>query len=125
MATDHFMVNVLAQDQADIALRFAQSGVDRFQADDTVPLELGLPGIEAAAARVACAKQDVLDGGDHSILIGRVEATQVGAGTPLVYCGRAFLRPTALPAPPLPPAPATAQPVVGSPTASPAASRAS
>jgi len=88
----HFLINVLAQDQADIARRFAESGVDRFGAGDTTPLELGMPGIRDAAARVACSTQSVLDGGDHSILIGRVEAAHVGGEDPLVYCDRAFRR---------------------------------
>ncbi|WP_395297049.1 flavin reductase family protein [Kitasatospora hibisci] len=96
VTADSFMVNVLAQEQSGIALRFARSGVDRFEAGDTLPLELGLPGIPEAAVRVACSMHQVLDGGDHSILIGRVEAAAVGADAPLVYCDRAFQRPVTL-----------------------------
>lgn len=89
---ERFMINILAEEQADIALRFAKSGVDRFAAGDAVPLELGLPGIPEASARVACSLHQVVDGGDHSILIGRVEATYTGEGGPLVYCDRGFQR---------------------------------
>jgi len=96
---DHFMINVLACDQSDIAKRFATSGVDRFAAGDAVPLELGLPGIPEAAARVACRMHDVIDGGDHSILIGRVlHCFSAAERDALVYVDRAFTRPT-LPAP--------------------------
>jgi len=96
-AADRFLVNVLAWDQADIARRFAVSGTDRFAAGDTVPMELGLPGIPGAAARVACRMHAVLEGGDHSILIGRV----IGCGPAepatepreaLVYVDRGFAR---------------------------------
>ncbi|MGW5664206.1 flavin reductase family protein [Streptomyces sp. NPDC003758] len=91
---DFFMVNVLAHDQSDIARRFATSGVDRFAAGDTVTLERGLPGIPEAVVRLACRMHDVVDGGDHSILIGRVLdcVTSVDREA-LVYVDRAFVRP--------------------------------
>ncbi|MFF5858048.1 flavin reductase family protein [Streptomyces sp. NPDC012751] len=92
-AAPHFLVNVLAHDQGDVALRFATSGVDRFQAGDMTPCELGLPGLPGAAARIACATHEILDGGDHSILVGRVEETRAGDRPPLVYSDRAFGRP--------------------------------
>ncbi|ARZ67054.1 flavin reductase family protein [Streptomyces sp. HU2014] len=90
--TDRFMINILRGEQSEIALRFAKSGVDRFADGDAVPLELGLPGIPEALVRVACSLQQVVDGGDHSILIGRVEATYTGDGAPLIYCDRGFQR---------------------------------
>ncbi|WP_018681259.1 flavin reductase family protein [Actinokineospora enzanensis] len=89
----HFMVNVLNGDQAEVARRFAKSGVDRFHAGDMVPCELGLPGHPDAALRLACTRYDMLDGGDHSILVGRVEALHVAAHPPLVYCDRSFTQP--------------------------------
>jgi flavin reductase (DIM6/NTAB) family NADH-FMN oxidoreductase RutF len=92
-SAQHFMINILAEEQADIALRFAKSGTDRFEAGDAAPLELGLPGIPEAAARVACSLHNVFDGGDHSILVGRVEAAHVGEQAPLMYCDRTFMRP--------------------------------
>ncbi|MER7775507.1 flavin reductase family protein [Streptomyces sp. NPDC096191] len=91
---DRFLINVLAQEQADVALRFARSGVDRFEAGDMVPCEFELPGLKDAAARVACTMHDILDGGDHTILVGRAEATYVGEERiPLIYSDRAFARP--------------------------------
>ncbi|BBJ42897.1 flavin reductase [Streptomyces antimycoticus] len=91
-----FMINILAEGQADIARRFAASGVDRFAAGDTLPMELGLPGIPEAVARVACALHRVVDGGDHSVLIGRVVAAHVGEEAPLVYYDRSFQRPVSV-----------------------------
>lgn len=95
-SADRFLINVLALEQSDVAMRFARSGVDRFNAGDMVPCEFGLPGLKDAAARVACSMHAVLDGGDHSILVGRAEATYVdGERVPLVYRDRAFARPVA------------------------------
>jgi flavin reductase (DIM6/NTAB) family NADH-FMN oxidoreductase RutF len=90
IAARYFMVNILTQEQADIARRFARSGTDRFAADDMRPCELGLPGLHAPCARVACSMHSVVSAGDHSILIGRVEATYVGGRVPLVYCDRSY-----------------------------------
>ncbi|MFE2933465.1 flavin reductase family protein [Streptomyces sp. NPDC059278] len=92
-SADQFLINILAHEQADVALRFAKSGIDRFQAGDMVPCELGLPGLPEASARIACSTHGILNGGDHSILVGRVEETYTGTAIPLVYSDRVFGRP--------------------------------
>ncbi|MER5793831.1 flavin reductase family protein [Streptomyces sp. NPDC001980] len=92
----HFMVNVLAHDQSEIARRFATSGVDRFAAGDTEPLERGLPGIPRAVVRLACRMHEVVDGGDHSMLVGRVlDCVTSHEREALVYVDRGFVRPAA------------------------------
>ncbi|WP_235460975.1 cytochrome P450, partial [Streptomyces olivochromogenes] len=71
-SADRFLVNVLGDEQAEVARAFARH--DRAAAEATlVPLELGLPGLPGAAARFACTRRQVLPGGDHSILTGRLE----------------------------------------------------
>jgi flavin reductase ActVB len=95
-SAERFMVSVLAADQAGVAARFAESGTDRFAHGDMEPCELGLPGLPEAVARVACAVHGILDGGDHSILIGRVQAAHLSDRTPLVYCDRSYGQPLAL-----------------------------
>ncbi|WP_175407969.1 flavin reductase family protein [Streptomyces sp. TRM64462] len=91
--SDAFLVNVLADDQADIARRFGGHGRDKFAAGDMTPIELGIPGLPSAASRLVCVTHSVLDGGDHSILVGRVHAASVQERTPLVYCNRRFTSP--------------------------------
>ncbi|WP_019927192.1 flavin reductase family protein [Nocardia sp. BMG111209] len=91
--TGHFLVNVLADGQSEIARRFATSGIDRFGAGDTEAAEFGLPGIPEAVVRVACSMYRIVDAGDHSILIGRAEATHVADRSPLVYVDRGFVLP--------------------------------
>jgi flavin reductase (DIM6/NTAB) family NADH-FMN oxidoreductase RutF len=94
MAASHFLVNVLAEGQADVALRFARSGSDRFAAGDTRPCELGLPGVPHACARLACSRYQVIDVGDHSILVGRVHSVHAVDDVALAYCAGAFARVT-------------------------------
>jgi flavin reductase ActVB len=91
-AAERFNVNVLAGDQEELALRFAARGVDRFDHDDVTFDDRGLPVIRGALARLGCAAADLLDGGDHSILVGRVDHAPVAGGPPLVYFDRDFRR---------------------------------
>ncbi|MGW7081658.1 flavin reductase family protein [Streptomyces sp. BA2] len=93
VAADRFLVNVLSVDQSAVARHFARSGHDKFADGDMEPCEYGLPGLSTAAARVACTLHEVLDGGDHSILVGRVDAVFIGGSEPLVYYNRDFTRP--------------------------------
>lgn len=95
VSADRFLVNVLTVEQAEVAVRFARSGHDRFAEGDMPACELGLPGLVDAAARIACGMHAVMDGGDHSILVGRVVSTHLGTGVPLLYSDRSFARPTA------------------------------
>ncbi|OKJ95187.1 flavin reductase [Streptomyces sp. CB03234] len=90
--SDAFLVNVLADDQADIAHRFGRTGLtDKFADGPMTPTELGIPGLLGAASRLVCATHAVLDGGDHNILVGRVHTAIVQERrTPLVYCNRRF-----------------------------------
>lgn len=88
--TQRFLVNVLGRGRQEVARRFATSGTDRFAAGDMSPLELGLPGLPGACARIACSLHSVLDAGDHTVLLGRVEKTFTSELTPMVHVDRPF-----------------------------------
>jgi len=88
--TGSFMVNLLAEDHQEVARAFARGGQDKFTDSTMTECELGLPGLPDAAARLACTTHAVLDGGDHSILVGQVERTAVLEQQPLVYHNRQF-----------------------------------
>ena len=51
-AADRFLVNVLAEGQEAIALRFATSGIDRFAAGDLKPCEAGMWLRPTSASRI-------------------------------------------------------------------------
>ncbi|RKT54541.1 flavin reductase family protein [Saccharothrix australiensis] len=90
-----FTLNVLAHDQDDLARHFARSGPDKFEGTRMTECERGLPGLVDAAARLVCSAHSVSDGGDHSILVGRVEEAVALDRVPLIYHNRAFTRPQA------------------------------
>ncbi|MDH3271459.1 MAG: flavin reductase family protein [Gemmatimonadota bacterium] len=81
-----FTINVLAADQSEVALRFAREPSDgRFEEVDWTPAASGAPIIEGSAAWLECSVHEVLSGGDHSILVGRVERAAVTERPVLVF----------------------------------------
>jgi flavin reductase (DIM6/NTAB) family NADH-FMN oxidoreductase RutF len=81
-----FAINILAQDQAGLSNRFASKLDDRFEGVAHNAGETGAPLLPDALAWVECETHEVLPGGDHDIIIGRVVACGRQAdGVPLVY----------------------------------------
>lgn len=85
-AAGGFAVNVLAAGQEEVAMRFAgRAREDRFAGLATGEAETGSPLLAGSLAWLDCALHDVLEGGDHSIVLGRVLACGAGEGEPLLY----------------------------------------
>ena len=67
-----FAVNVLAEDQEGLAMKFAKTGGDKFQ-DVAVHAGLdGVPLLEGSVVYFECIGEARYPGGDHDIIIGRV-----------------------------------------------------
>ena len=85
-----FGLNVLGADQACAAMAFAKKGgVGKFNGI-IWHFETGLPRIPGAPGWIACTVADLVDGGDHVIALGHVDAAELSDGKPLVYHRRAF-----------------------------------
>jgi len=85
-ANGHYAVNVLAQDQEDLSGRFSRRGDDKFAEVRTSDGAGGVPVIDGCVASLECQLSDVLDGGDHAILVGRVlDAHYHPETVPLLY----------------------------------------
>lgn len=84
-----FAVSVLASDQQQVARYFATSGrrpePGGFPAVPIETHETGAPIIVGSLSWFDCVLEDILPGGDHEILVGRVAAAGGGTGEPLVY----------------------------------------
>ena len=80
---ERFAIHVLGADQADVANRFFGGGPG-FDGLDHAVTEDGVP-VLPALARFDCAAHAVHDGGDHAIVVGRVQRFVIGTGAPLVF----------------------------------------
>lgn len=90
---DPFLVNILAEGQADVARRFAIKDPTKFDDVGWSAGLMGLPQLDGVQTAVACETTERLPGGDHAIFVGRVCATEIwDEGTPLVHWRRQFGR---------------------------------
>ena len=89
-ASRRFVVNVLGEGQAELALRFARPGIDKFDGVELVPGS-ELPILADAIAHFTCDVHERFPGGDHSIFIGLVRSCAATPGKrPLVYFKSGF-----------------------------------
>jgi flavin reductase (DIM6/NTAB) family NADH-FMN oxidoreductase RutF len=86
---ERFGVNVLASDQQALATTFSKKSSDKFASVDWRP-DAGLPRLPGCAVWLVCRTGELLDGGDHVVVLGTVEHAEVDQRSPLVYHGRAF-----------------------------------
>lgn len=70
--TKHFVVNILASDQATISNQFASPIKDRFQGINYHTGIADTPILNGVTAYLQCKKWQAYEGGDHDIIIGEV-----------------------------------------------------
>ncbi len=90
--TRTFCVNVLAEGQHELALRFARPADDKFAGVTTHRGELGVPVLSEALAALQCRVQDDVVGGSHRVFLARVAHAEAHDGTPLAYFRGGFGR---------------------------------
>lgn len=84
-AASHMAINVLAADQVPVSQWFGSSHPDRFTLASWQPDEHGSPLLQGAIAHLRCRREALLDGGDHLIVVLRVEHYARYPGAPLVF----------------------------------------
>ncbi|MER6218816.1 flavin reductase family protein [Streptomyces sp. NPDC001272] len=82
-----FCVNILGAGQAELCRAFAVSGADKFAGVPHRPAPAtGSPQLDGVPAWIDCRIHAVHTGGDHLIVVGRVEAMGAeGEGDPLLF----------------------------------------
>ena len=84
-----FALSILARDQRWLSDRFADSnrklGHEEFDGVDRHTEVTGAPVLDGAAAFVDCRVRELVDGGDHVIVVGEVVAAGAGDAEPLAY----------------------------------------
>ena len=83
--TDEFVVNILSADQEQVARRFAIEGIDRFEGVAYGRARSGIPVLENVIGVIECRRTTLYSGGDHTIIVGEVEAARAENGKPLLY----------------------------------------
>jgi len=84
--TKTFAVNVLTENQHEIAGKFGRSGPGKFDGVTWAPDAAGSPVLDGVLTWAGCEVEAVYPGGDHSIVIGRVrELGECGSERPLLF----------------------------------------
>ena len=83
--TERYAINVLAQDQADLARRFSRPHADRFAGVEYRLGTAGVPLIEGCVAWFECRHYARHRAGDHVVFIGEVETCARRKGAGLVF----------------------------------------
>ncbi|WP_137111003.1 flavin reductase family protein [Rhodobacter sp. SY28-1] len=81
----HFAVNILAEDQKAVSGLFASRTPDKFAQCTWTPGPADMPLIDGSLAQFTCANHQIIDAGDHLILIGRIDHFVTTEGQPLGY----------------------------------------
>jgi flavin reductase (DIM6/NTAB) family NADH-FMN oxidoreductase RutF len=84
VAAGHYAIHVLAAGQGDLMHRFVRGGAGFAGLGHGHNAE-GVPVIPGTLARFDCRREALLDGGDHTIVVGRVLRAAAGHGAPLVF----------------------------------------
>lgn len=89
---DNFAIHILKETQENISNSFASSKVNKHEFFQQVGYELShnVPILKEYLALLICKKETIYDGGDHSIIIGKVLETKFENGNPLLYFNRAY-----------------------------------
>jgi flavin reductase (DIM6/NTAB) family NADH-FMN oxidoreductase RutF len=80
-----FGINVLAEGQRDVSVRFSQRQANRFEGIDWWLSESGIPLLGGTLATLECSVAQTMEAGDHTIFIGEVFRAQWTDGRPLLF----------------------------------------
>ena len=88
-----FAVNVLSEKQTTVSNTFAKPVEDRFATVEWKSGPHGAPVLSGVSAWFDCSMKEIVDAGDHAILIGRVEAFENGAMAGLGFARGSYITP--------------------------------
>lgn len=92
LASSHFAINILSENQQELSRRFATSSPDKFADLEWQAGRDGVPLLPGCCAWFECANEMRHSGGDHVIFIGRVLAYAREEQAPLLFHGGQYGR---------------------------------
>jgi flavin reductase (DIM6/NTAB) family NADH-FMN oxidoreductase RutF len=88
-----FVINMLAEDQAELASKFARPALNKFDGVLHRACPKGAPIIEGCLAQLECRPWSRIEAGDHIVYIWQVEHAQLlSLRSPLAFHGGKFKR---------------------------------
>lgn len=81
---ENYAINVLSYNQTNVAVEFVKNK-DPFERIDFVTGINDIPIIKNSSAVFECEKTDIFDGGDHSIILGKVIKFSSNESKPLFF----------------------------------------
>ncbi len=90
-AAKSYAVNILSEDQKAVSTAFSSRAADRFAPVDWSTRATGCPIIAGVVAWLDCRMHEVVDAGDHTILIGQIIDYDYAASSPLGFCRGAYV----------------------------------
>ena len=90
---ERFAVNILSENQRDLSEEFAGPQEHKFKDRAFETWDSGCPILPGCLANLECTRLNVLEGGDHLIVLGRVDRIEhAGGGRPLLFYQSAYGR---------------------------------
>ena len=80
-----FVVNILSAKQEQIARRFSIVDIDRFEGVGFSRTRNGIAVLDDVLGIIECNRVALHEAGDHTVIVGEVEATRAENGSPLIY----------------------------------------
>ncbi len=80
-----FAINILSEEQEEIARRFATKGIEKFAGIKWRKSEKGLALIEGSVGYIECKIVQRYEGGDHTIYVGEIVSANASGDRPLVF----------------------------------------
>lgn len=93
--SDHFAVNILAEDQVAFSQHFARQQEDKFANMEYSDGLGGVPVLRGTVAHFECVKVATYPAGDHIIYLGRVERVSHSGRRPLAFAQGRYMVPYA------------------------------
>ena len=88
-AADHYAIHVLAAEQGDLCTQVARNAHALADLPYTLNAD-GVPLIDHCLARFECRRVAAHDAGDHVIIVGQVQRTEMRDGQPLTFFAGGF-----------------------------------
>lgn len=82
---NHFAVNLLSSAQQQLSEHFASKQISKFEGIDYELGVTGAPLLAGTLGYVECSRYELLEGGDHAIVLGKVEHLAVNGSEPLIH----------------------------------------